>query len=57
MMGQMMLCTPYMSNYYLYNFLEIIDNKKLEQSDEINDKVYIMHIKRYAMRTCNRLEM
>jgi hypothetical protein len=56
-MGQMMLCTPYMSNYYLYNFLEIIDNKKLEQSDEINDKVYIMHIKRYAMRTCNRLEM
>jgi hypothetical protein len=29
-----MMCTSWMSNYYLYVFLEIIDNKKLEESDE-----------------------
>jgi hypothetical protein len=48
MMGQMMICTPCMSNYYLCNFLEIIDNKKLEESDGTN--IYIMHVKRYASR-------
>jgi hypothetical protein len=30
-MGQMMICTPCMSNYYLCNFLEIIDNKKIRE--------------------------
>jgi hypothetical protein len=32
MMGQMMISTLYMSNYYLCQvFKEIIDNKKLEE--------------------------
>jgi hypothetical protein len=26
--GQMMMCTPYMSNYYLCDFLKLIDNEK-----------------------------
>jgi hypothetical protein len=25
------MCTPYMSNYYLCDFLEIIDNKKIRE--------------------------
>jgi hypothetical protein len=29
-MSQMMICIPCMCNYYLYDFLEIIDNKKFE---------------------------
>jgi hypothetical protein len=33
MIGHMMMCTPYMSNYYLCDFFKIIDNKKLEESD------------------------
>jgi hypothetical protein len=32
-MGQMVMCTPYMSNYYLCDFfVEIIDNEKTEES-------------------------
>jgi hypothetical protein len=27
-MEQMMMCISYMSNYYLYDFLEIINNRK-----------------------------
>jgi hypothetical protein len=54
--GQMMMCAPYMSNYYLCDFLEIIDNKKLEENDGANDDVYILHVKRYAIRTCSGLE-
>jgi hypothetical protein len=49
-MGRMMMCTPCMSNYHLFNFLEIIDNEKLEESDGAYDDVYIMHDKRYAIR-------
>jgi hypothetical protein len=53
----MMMCIHYMSNYYLCNFfIEIIDNKKLKSSDGADDNMYIMHIKRYAIRTCSRLE-
>jgi hypothetical protein len=37
-------------------FLEIIDNKKLEENDGANDDVYILHVKRYAIRTCSGLE-
>jgi hypothetical protein len=33
------MCTPYMSNYYLYEFLEIINNKKIKKS---NDDMYII---------------
>jgi hypothetical protein len=29
--------------------------KKLEESDEIDD-VYILHVKRYAIRNCSGLE-
>jgi hypothetical protein len=32
-MRQMMMYTPCMSNYYLCIFLEIIGNKKIEESD------------------------
>jgi hypothetical protein len=42
----------YMSNYYLCDFLEIIDNKKIEESDEADDDVYILYVKRYAIRNC-----
>jgi hypothetical protein len=31
----MMMCTPYMSDYYLCDFLEVIDNKKLEKNNEL----------------------
>jgi hypothetical protein len=34
----------------MWVFIEIIDNKKLEENDGIDD-VYIMHVKRYAIRT------
>jgi hypothetical protein len=54
--GQMMMCAPDMSNYYLCDFLEIIDNKKLEENDGANDDVYILYVKRYAIRTCSGLE-
>jgi hypothetical protein len=35
-------------------FIEIIDNKKIEESDEIDD-VYILRVKKYAIRTCSGL--
>jgi hypothetical protein len=55
-MGQMMMCTPCMSNYYLCEFfIQIKDNKKLEESDEIND-VYILYVKRYAISTYSGLK-
>jgi hypothetical protein len=50
------MCTPCMSNYYLCDlFVEIIDNKKIDKNDEIDDDVYILHTKRYAIKTYNRL--
>jgi hypothetical protein len=36
-------------------FLKIID-KKLEESDITNDNMYILYIKKYAIRTCSELE-
>jgi hypothetical protein len=44
-----------MSNYYLCDFLEIINNKKLKENDRADDDVYIMYVKRYAIRTYRRL--
>jgi hypothetical protein len=41
-----MMCTLCMSDHYLLIFLEIID-KKLEESDGVDDDVYILHVKRY----------
>jgi hypothetical protein len=52
----MMMCTHYMSNYYLCDFfVEIIDNKKIKKSDWAKDDVYIIHVKRYDIRTCSGL--
>jgi hypothetical protein len=36
-------------------FLEIIGNKKLEEIDGADDDIYILHIKRYAIRTYSGL--
>jgi ABC-type oligopeptide transport system ATPase subunit len=33
---------------YLCDFKKIIDNKKIEESDEANN-VYIIHVKRYTV--------
>jgi hypothetical protein len=35
--------------------LEIIDNETIEESDGPDDDVYILHIKRYVIRTCSGL--
>jgi hypothetical protein len=45
-----------MSNYYLCGFLEIIDNKKIEENDKINDDGYILHIKKYVIRNYSGIE-
>jgi hypothetical protein len=57
-MGQMMMCTPCMSNYYLCDFfIKIIGiEKNLEESDGADDDVYILYVKRYVIRTCSRLK-
>jgi hypothetical protein len=39
------MCTLYKSNYYLCDFLEIIDNEKIEENNGPDDDVYILHIK------------
>jgi hypothetical protein len=55
-MWQMMMCTPCMTNYYLCQlFVGIIDNKKLEKNDGVDDDVYILHVKRYTIKTCSGL--
>jgi hypothetical protein len=33
-----------------------MNNKKIEKSDEADDDVYILHVKRYAIKTCSGLE-
>jgi hypothetical protein len=43
------MCTLYMSNYYLYDFLKNYW-LKIDKSDGVNDDLYILHIKRYAIR-------
>jgi hypothetical protein len=52
----MIMCTPYIFNYYLCDFLEIVDNEKNREKWWAGDDVYIMHVKRYAIRTCSGLE-
>jgi hypothetical protein len=37
-------------------FLEITDNKKIEKSDELDDDVYILHIKKYAIMIYSELK-
>jgi hypothetical protein len=50
-----MMCTSYMSNYYLCIFKEIIKNKKLEKNDRTDDDVYIMYIKIHAINIYSKL--
>jgi hypothetical protein len=52
----MIICTPYMSNYYLCVFKKIIDNKKIEKSDKVDNDMYIIHVNRYVIRTYSGLE-
>jgi hypothetical protein len=41
-----------MSNCYLWEFfIEIIGNEKLEEYDAADDDVYILNVKRYAIKT------
>jgi hypothetical protein len=40
----------------MWFFIEIIDNKKLEKNNKTNNDVYIIHIKRYAIKTYSMLE-
>jgi hypothetical protein len=49
------MCTLCMYNYYLYDFLEIIDNKKLEKNNEVDNDVYMLHVKRYGIRNYSGL--
>jgi hypothetical protein len=51
-MWQMMMCTPTCLIIIYVIFLEIIDNKKIEESDGADDDVYILYVKRYAIRNC-----
>jgi hypothetical protein len=37
-------------------FVEIIDNKKLKESDRLDDDVCILHVKRYVIKICSGLE-
>jgi hypothetical protein len=52
-MWEMMMCTHYMSNYYLYD--NLYNNEQIEQNDETNKDVYILHIKRYAISIYSEL--
>jgi hypothetical protein len=52
-MWQIMMRTHCMSNYYLCDFLKIIDNKNREKQTYYD--VYILHIERYDIRTYSRL--
>jgi hypothetical protein len=45
----MMMCTACIFNYYLCDFLEIID-KKLDKNDKTDDNMYILHVKIYAIK-------
>jgi hypothetical protein len=40
----------------MWFFIEIIDNKKIEKNNKTNNDVYILHIKRYAIKIYSMLE-
>ncbi len=50
----MMMCTTCMTNYYLFDFLEIIDKKQRKVMQTDND-MYILHDKKYTINTYSRL--
>jgi hypothetical protein len=52
-----MMCTLCMSNYYLCDFKEIIDNKKLEENKWVDNDMHIVHVKRYDIKTYRELGM
>jgi hypothetical protein len=54
-MKQIIMCTPCIPNYYLCDFLKIIDNKKIEKGDKTDDDVYILYVKRCAIITFSEL--
>jgi hypothetical protein len=55
-MGQMMICIPYISNYYLCNFfVEIIDNKKIKKNNGADVDVCMLHVKIYTIRIDSEL--
>jgi hypothetical protein len=45
-----------MSNYYLCIFCRIIYNKKLDGRVKTDNDVYILHIKKYIIRTYSSIE-
>jgi hypothetical protein len=47
----MMMCTI----LFMWFFVEIIDNKKLDESDKADDDVYNLYVMRYAIRTFSML--
>jgi hypothetical protein len=47
------MCTCYMFNYF---FIKIINNKKIEEDDGADDDIYILHVKKYAIKTYIKLE-
>jgi hypothetical protein len=52
-----MMCTSYMSNYYLYFFYKLLIIKKLEKNNRAADDMYIPYVKRYIIKTYSGLEM
>jgi hypothetical protein len=53
----MMMYILCVSNYYLCDFLEIIDIKKIRENDGVDDDVHILHVNRYTISTCGELGM
>jgi hypothetical protein len=53
---RMMMCISYMSNYYLCNFLKIINNKKIREKWWTYDDMYILYVKRYTIKIYSILE-
>jgi hypothetical protein len=52
----MIICTPYMSNYYLCVFFEKLQIlQKLEKTGTVDDDVCILHFKKYAISNCSGL--
>jgi hypothetical protein len=51
-----MMHTFYMSNYYLCDFLQKFYIIKIEENDGTYNDVYILHVKRYAIKIYSKLE-
>jgi hypothetical protein len=40
----------------MYFFRNYRQGQKIEENNGVDDDVYILHVKRYAIRTCSGLE-